>query len=411
MTTQINDRTKQIMDKYQKGDYSGMTLEDIKMQINEKGDTIIHWLAEKGDAIGLTQLLDNIRSKSRDLLAGIVNQQNKEGETPLHKAKENAGDKSNEVIEMLVNKYNANPNIPDKKDRIIIKNSASDNNDSNLSDMKQKTGRFTDEALDNIKKLSGMAEGKIQDLIGKIPLDKPESNPTNSDIDKIKQLIQHYANKKVSTGGYSGQRRISPHFSEDLTESGVNDSFVSKKKHQLMNELAHMISTSSQERIKRDPKVTEKYKEIREKIMELLEVDEETARIYSSALKYKIGQENPELRKPENDALRAKELEKLVKDKKTLQKAIKDIDIEEVKKVIKEQREQSEERRKLFLEKRKERGPKNKKERKPKSESTEMMPNETSSEPEEKPKAKRGRKKAVENGYLQSDEIIFSPGI
>jgi len=54
--------------------------------------------------------------------------------------------------------------------------------------------------------------------------------------------------------------------------------------------------------------------------MDALEVDEQTAKLYRSAIKITIGKENPELRKMENDELRVKEMEKIIDDKKKIKR-------------------------------------------------------------------------------------------
>jgi hypothetical protein len=206
------------------------------------------------------------------------------------------------------------------------------------------------------------------------------------------------------SGGYSGKRVIKNRYSglSEFSEHGMNDSFMSKKKRQMLNDLSNIIS--SQDRPKPDQVVTDAYNAILKKIMELLGVDEETGRIYRSALKITVTRKNPELRKRENDALKVKEIEKIVEDKKSLQKALKEIDIDEIKAYMAEQKSLAEERRAEWEKtKGNKKGDKqNKKEEI--SESTEP----TESKPKKERKTTKKASKVAENGYLQSDEIIFS---
>lgn len=78
------------------------------------------------------------------------------------------------------------------------------------------------------------------------------------------------------------------------------------------------------------------YKSFDEKIMEAMDVDAETARIYKIALKQKIVEKNPELKKRVNDELKVKEMEKIVNNKTKLKSALKGIDIEGIKAHLKE---------------------------------------------------------------------------
>jgi len=56
--------------------------------------------------------------------------------------------------------------------------------------------------------------------------------------------------------------------------------------------------------------------------MELLDVDEDTAKIYRLALKIDVRNKNPELKKRENDALQVQEIEKITETKGKLKKSV-----------------------------------------------------------------------------------------
>lgn len=175
-------------------------------------------------------------------------------------------------------------------------------------------------------------------------------------------------------------------------------------------------------RFRRDYKLTEIYNSFVKKIMDLLDVDENTAKFYRSAIKINIENANPELRKWENDALKIKEMEKIFENKEKLQETLDNIDMDQMKKFMEERREISEkrreERRKMREAKRKEREEKNNRdtttkshqevesEDKPKKKSTKKT-----SDIKEKKTKKTKQSRIVENGYIQSDEIIFSPSM
>jgi len=227
----------------------------------------------------------------------------------------------------------------------------------------------------------------------------------------IKKLTEYYVVKCKQTGGYSGKRKIKNYFSdaENFPESGSNDSFISNKRKQLMENFSNYLT--SQDRPRRDPKITEAYNALVKKIMELLDVDEDTAKIYRLALKIDVRNKNPELKKRENDALQVQEIEKITETKGKLKKVLDTIDIEGLKKNLIERREQREKEQK-------ERGEK-KGERKPpvvEADTTEEKPKEEKLK-EEKPKKKtkkaskatNAKSRVAPNGYLESDEIIFSP--
>lgn len=81
----------------------------------------------------------------------------------------------------------------------------------------------------------------------------------------------------------------------------------------------------------RNPKVDEIYRSFVQKIMELLGVDEETAKFYRSAIKVHIENTNPELRKRENDALKVKEMESIFENKEKLRETVDNIDMDNIK--------------------------------------------------------------------------------
>ncbi|XWV25242.1 hypothetical protein QJ856_gp0530 [Tupanvirus deep ocean] len=175
----------------------------------------------------------------------------------------------------------------------------------------------------------------------------------------------------------------------------------------------------------RDTQVDDMYRSFVKKIMDLLGVDEETAKFYRSAIKINIENSNPELKKRENDALKVKEMESIFENKAKLQATLDKIDMDTIKKYMGERREENErrkeERRKERENRSKDRGDRNKN----KGITSETSSDEgtgrgsgttgtTTSDTGATTTKSRGRKtstqsRIADNGYLQSDEIIFSP--
>jgi len=164
-----------------------------------------------------------------------------------------------------------------------------------------------------------------------------------------------------------------------------------------------------------------------QKIMDLLGVDEDTARTYRSAIKITLEKNNPELKKRENDALKVKEMQKIMESKEKLQSFLdNEVNMEAVKKYQEERRAEGEKRRQERKNKRRKR----QRNRTPKSDSessaittsdttTSVASSDmTSSEKPTKTRKKRSASQSrlnlqnmdvVDGGYLRSDELIFSP--
>lgn len=116
---------------------------------------------------------------------------------------------------------------------------------------------------------------------------------------------------------------------------------------------------------KRNKEADEAYKALDQKIIDVLDVDAETARVYKILAKHAVVTKNPELKKSSNDALKIKEIEKLI-TKPKLKALVKNIDLEELKAKIKERYAEAQKKREAR------------------------------------------KKQARHMNYLQSDEIIFS---
>lgn len=156
-----------------------------------------------------------------------------------------------------------------------------------------------------------------------------------------------------------------------------------------------------QERVrKRNEKADEAYKSFLGKIMDLLGVDEEQARLYRAAIKVNIEENSPELRKRTNEDLKIKEMEKVFENKAKLQAEIKKIDMNKIKEIMKQRKEAWEKR---MDEIKKARDEKNSSKNTKKT--TKKDPTSTSEKITSDTKAKKQVKKksVAENGYVISD--------
>lgn len=92
---------------------------------------------------------------------------------------------------------------------------------------------------------------------------------------------------------------------------------------------------------KRNKETDDIYRSFAKKIMDLLGVDEETAKFYRSVIKINIEESNPELKKRVNDALKVKEMESIFENKNKLQATLDKIDMEKYKKIMARKKEEN----------------------------------------------------------------------
>ena len=177
-----------------------------------------------------------------------------------------------------------------------------------------------------------------------------------------------------------------------------------------------------QSRPKREPQPhDEVYRSFIQKIKDAMGVDEDTARLYRSALKIIITRDRPELRGRENDALKVQAMEEIINDKEVLKKTLnRDVipRLDEIKRIMEENREAGEKRRKEWEERKKNRGDRENRTETNTGKSTattntsrkqQVSSKSTSDEPATKTRKPRKSSKVAENGYIQSDEILLSP--
>ena len=328
MTTSPNTN---ILNLYHMGDFEKLSQHDLGTAIDSNGNTIIHIIATNLDKNALKEL---VKFNSKCITYSNINKPNKHETCPLHNALETINKSNNpdhSFVTYMIDKLNADPSIPDKEGRIIAKSTG----------LTSEPG--SESKTENIP--------KIIKSCGKNHNENDNESYIKNTIKFIRDITNHYANikntKPVQTGGFKGHRMIksattslsdTPTFtskfkrtfstesdilelsdrlfeSDLFTESGTNDTFQTKFATAL-NQYEYM--TSTQDRPKRDPEVTAKYNKILERIMELLGLDEEKAKMYRSIIKLYLERTNPELKGSVNDALKIKEMEKIVENKKKL---------------------------------------------------------------------------------------------
>lgn len=190
-------------------------------------------------------------------------------------------------------------------------------------------------------------------------------------------------------------------------EDKEEEDIISRRK---THDYPDMFTTSSdamdRPRLPRDKETDDLYRSLIQKIMDNLDVDEQTARDYRTFLKVYLEKIKPELRGRENDPTKVKELDQIVSDKKKLKSTMDKINIEEIKEDIAERRREGEKRKEERMKQREQR------ETRPRgkqfnADSEDTDDTKTKGKKKTKSSATRG-KKVVESGFLQSDEILFS---
>ncbi|ANB50509.1 hypothetical protein [Powai lake megavirus] len=503
-----NNQNSNPLNLYLNKQYDKLANSNLKQPIDQDGNTVLHVIASNLDK----QAFENIRKNNPNAINhSTINIPNKNSELPIHKAMESVkkNNSNHEFITYMIDNLGANPNIPDINNRIIITN-----RNSNKSYSDDKIKQLNNDAVNNFRKFTEMAETKLgeisptikrklndmgissnnfsklaedaQNKLSQIMPDlKKSSNITynmsknsrqnggrnetdKQNVEAIKNLNRYYLNNRQKStnsfvaknknklinqynnnqsqfnnqiinnklvGGYNNnifqnkQQTIGDrirNYNNNLfggasifDDSDDDDLIFNKKDNSDSSEIEFdnkeikryrdMISNQSRPR---NVKVDETYKSFVKKIMDLLGVDEETARLYRSAIKIEIENKNPELKRRENDELKVKEMEKMFASKKILQKAIDDIDMDKIKKTMQERKANWEARSEEIRKAREERSKQNKNKKRSNNQTTtsdETSSDNMSTSIEVPKKLNKNRKTSVvENGYVQSDEVILS---
>ena len=482
---------------------------ELRKKVDKNGNTMVHLLVYNRNLEQLKNLHNN-----KLLIQDILDNQNNDGNTPLHMAVigannvEKFGDYNSSTVDFLIS-IGANQHIPNNNGDIVSKinernegavrqdimiSPTSDNfspvyeiprgnnltvDDSDVlfrraiitdaNDSRNETNGKrvinidihnlitptsivkTDSNIpksnaDAIEKMNvgdlfnAISSNKNMNTIAVAESGKIESNndkdeiarPTGSTLQKINALHErYYGSSHALVGGkLSGIRNIYT-LSDELSENGKNDLFPSIYKNRIerihkLNEFGDLSSSSSDNndddtsefglsRI-RDNAGTPLHENAVKIIMELMEVDEHTAKLYKAMVYSHLNALNED--KKLSNVEKAQELDKFVKNKTALKDFLmtNKSKLAELEKVIEKNRE---ERRKLY-----EKLEKKEKEivEKPSvlSESASEKPKKASKIKEEKPKkeakpkkeTKSKSKKSKESGkkqnYLMPSDIIVS---
>uniref|UniRef100_A0A6C0LSQ9 Uncharacterized protein n=1 Tax=viral metagenome TaxID=1070528 RepID=A0A6C0LSQ9_9ZZZZ len=409
----------EILDMYVNGKIDELTKCDLSIPIDTRGNNLLHMLASNVDLKVLKKVSENPKCTTYT----IVNRVNYDGDLPIHVAMntDNSLENKHEFIDFLVNKCGARTDIPNRRGQIIELEKSQLNSEEFNKEMSE-LSQLNHEVVKNLRTLASIRlnsdlkssecqkntlhnETNIKsfDHFSNNSFISTESDKNekykfileliNSSIPGTNKLSKSNSNTLELFGGHTGTRIIRPKLinsdSSFLTESGTNDSFITRRRDEILRNLH-----STMERPKNDSMTTDAYNALLEKIKKYFDVDEEKAKQYRTALKITITREHPELRKRENDALKIKELEKILETEKSAKAAFKKIDMDEILSYMEEQRLKS-------LERSTEKNEKNSS----KKEKDEKNP----SIKEPKKVFKKDTKKIVtENGYMMSDDIILS---
>lgn len=444
----------ELVKMYDEGKLHELSNCDLSKKIDEKHNTVIHIIAKRLDK----KTFDTLRKlNGKCFTYANINEPNGNGNRPLHKALKSInklGTNDYSFITYMIDTLGADPSLPNNENIIIVKsiNSLSYTESDTPSDFS---------AMKKSPLIGTINYKKNATNINMQQADLPQTqNKSDSKIEFIRALTAHYKKFVPMDGGksYSGKRMIGSlntthianknkrhnveSFSTDsignlLTESGNNDKFTfdpdsdsDADTNQNLRQHWNMIENmSSLDRPRRDPEITSRYNEILKKIMEFLDLNEDKAKTYRSILKLYLENKYKELKGPQNDAIKIKEMEKIVADKKELKKYWKENvepEMEKIEAHMRTQAKLAEERKKEFEATRQDKPKKDKFKKKPKvkSDTETSMPSissESTSEsesekpkkkaakkPEKKKAAKKPEKKISENGYIRSDELIFS---
>lgn len=266
-------------------------------------------------------------------------------------------------------------------------------------------GNDSSNKLEFIKSLIKLYRSKISDVETK----QKEMFGGLADSDTFDNLFDE--SELQMHGGYKGQRKINAYSSD-------RDDFVVSNPNDMLSMLA------MQDRPKVDEKTwaenNEINKEIVQKIKKQLDVDDETAKTIAAYLKVQVKKEITESDPGKADRAKLDKVKDIVEDKDALNKQYDEMKSNKLFEEIRKNREERQKRRSEMKEK-----PDRKSDRKSDDKSDDKSDTSDNQSTSEKPKKKRTTKKAekepeqsrisnarrkiASNGYLQSDEMIFSP--
>ena len=258
--------------------------------------------------------------------------------------------------------------------------------------LRRQTGsRLRDEDDDdnNESNVSNVSKGKSGDKSN----DKSNKNKDNDKSNKNKNNDKGIRGSNIGTRKTSDRSRKDTRSFEDF-ELFTNDDLSGRSSLNDKKTIRSSLLSDAYSR-PRNPKIDDLYRGFLKTITDSLEVDESKARIYRYAIKYTIEKENPDLKGRRNDEKKVEKMADIINNKSKLRKMIDSIDFKEVDRFVEQRKKESEARQSNTGDNKRTRND-------TKEENTE--------DSENKPVRRTGKKfKVAENGYLKSEEIIFSP--
>lgn len=402
-----NHTSNNVLSHYHNKDFKSLANCNLNQTINVDGDTVIHLMAKNLDLFGIELLVRYNPKNIRD----AINVKNKNFQTPIDKALES-------------NDYNTNTS---KFINLMVENGANISNNKKLQNM-------NNNIMNNIKNLRNQEKSKSENYL---------VDDDNKDIQFIKELTEYYANQ--AGGRHNGMRKIKGYYahSDSFSETGKNDSFIPNSKDKILKKYDNNFSDNSEnssvdinsskfdklftsekpdwdkdsessfsdnltnQMRPRNRKSDEMYRSFIQKIMDELNVDETTARLYRYAIKITLQNKYREENTRKSDLEKVEEMQSIIGNKDKLKKFIDKVNMKDIQKRMEEQQEKW---KKINQEKEKTRDQKNVK-KEPKVETSISEEKSDDKSRSTKPRAKKIAKKPVaESGYLLSnDEILFSP--
>jgi hypothetical protein len=323
---------------YNQGQSGGYNMSSSNFNdVDASGNNVFHQLAYSGNKSKITSLLRFPGARR------ALNAQNNNGDTPLHLAT-----KANnaEICDMLV-KAGANTNIRNNAGFRVMNEDAVSNVSSPTA---TEVGRNLDGLLNALSKFKVAETDTVSDMhmteTINTPVNITESGNIKDTEDLLRVLSMSYfdSGKDVQSGGarrhtFNGTRKMNT-YTEYGRRSRKNRVRPSVTSSDFSVEYSASNSDSPAGVLSRmfNKQKNEIHHNVVKKIIELLDIDEETAKAYKSYLWKKVKSDHPEM----NNLDRSLEMEKL-SNKKDLKKIDPD-EIEDLKLVI---RAHLEEKRKL----------------------------------------------------------------
>jgi hypothetical protein len=446
-----NIPTNELIKLYQQRKIPDLCKSNLTSKLDSDGNTIFHIVAMNLDQDTLEKFHQLIPTQTRDW----INFVNHLGESPLHKALdsiEKSNKKDDQIITYMIKTLGANPEIPDKQNRIIVPIAGEDEgltspttslhgrimklNDNvikNILDLSKMTSTDVKSLAHDTTMLSSDLSDQLENLFGKrsgsssgpsqtLPNKKSSistymGNDSSDKVEFIKSLIKLYnasnpqevpkemyggnfmedgENEFDMHGGYKGKRKISAYMSD-------NDDFVVSDPDNMLNMMAMQDRPKVPQEIY--DKNNEIYKGIVQTIKDNLNIDDETAKIVAAYLKIQVRGTIPkptsDMQPGDIDRVKLDAVADIVKNKADLEKEYdkmtKDKLFEEIKENRKKREKEREERKSKFATK-----------TSPKKDSVEDKSDKSDTsdkEAAEPPKKKRTTKKKAEESKAELSRI------